>query len=219
MKINFLGHASFLVEAGEYRLLFDPFLTDNPVASKKPEQIKATHIFVTHGHDDHLGDAISIAEDNDAVIIGTVETVGLIPEGIKTDEGQIGGWIPQDFGRVKYTAAAHGSGVPGGLACGFIIEFEDQRIYHAGDTGLIMDMALLEYENIDVALLPIGDRYTMGPQDALRAVDMIKPRMIVPMHYDTWPPIEQDVESFKESVERDTGVDVKILKPGETLEI
>ncbi len=219
MEIKYLGHASFLISSKEYALLIDPFLSGNPGAAARADEVRATHIFVTHGHGDHLGDAVEVAKRTGATVYATVEIASCFPQGIDVEVGQIGGFVPSDFGGVKFTAAAHGSGVPGGLACGFLIEFEGKKIYHAGDTGLIMDMALLADEQVDVALLPIGDRFTMGPKDALRAVKMIKPRLAVPMHYNTMPPIVQDPEQWKKDVEAATTTEVSVLAPGEAFQL
>ncbi|MDR2522205.1 MAG: metal-dependent hydrolase [Synergistaceae bacterium] len=214
MNIKYLGHACFLITSGEYALLVDPFLDGNPAGAAKAEEVSATHVFVTHGHDDHFGDAASIASRCKATVYATVETAGRFPKEVTVEVGQIGGFIRAAFGGVKFTAAAHGSAVPGGLACGFLIEVAGKKIYHAGDTGLIMDMALLADESVDVALLPIGDRFTMGPRDARRAVGLIKPKRVVPMHYNTWPIIDQNPEGFKKDVEAETGVPVTVLPAG-----
>lgn len=219
LNIKFLGHSSFLISSKEYSLLIDPFLSGNPGAAAKPGEITATHVLVTHGHGDHIGDAVEIAQRCGSTVYATVETAGLFPEGTNLDVGQIGGFIRSDFGGVKFTSASHGSGVPGGLSCGFLIELDGKKIYHAGDTGLIMDMALLEEEEIDVALIPIGDRFTMGPKDALRAVKMIAPKRVIPMHYNTMPPIVQDPDRFKKDVEAQTEAEVVVLAPGESLEL
>jgi L-ascorbate metabolism protein UlaG (beta-lactamase superfamily) len=222
LNIKYLGHACFQIiskaASVEYSLLIDPFLSGNPASKVKAENVKATHVFVTHGHDDHLGDAISIATRCASTVYATVETGSRFPQAVKVEVGQIGGFVPADFGGVKFTAAAHGSSVPGGLACGFLIELEGKKIYHAGDTGLIMDMMLLGEEGVDVALLPIGDRFTMGPKDAVRAVGFIKPKRVVPMHYNTWPIINQDPELFKKDAEAATGTPVSVLTIGEALE-
>jgi len=219
LNIKYLGHSSFLITSKEYSLLIDPFLSGNPAAGAKADEINATHILVTHGHGDHLGDAAAIAQRCDSVVYATVETAGLFPEGVKLDVGQIGGFVPSDFGGVKFTTATHGSGVPGGLSCGFIIELEGKKLYHAGDTGLTMDMALLEEENIDIAFLPIGDRFTMGPKDALRAVKLIKPKQVIPMHYNTMPPIQQDPVQFKKDVEAATDAKVLVMDVGASFDV
>jgi L-ascorbate metabolism protein UlaG (beta-lactamase superfamily) len=148
-----------------------------------------------------------------------VETASLLPEDIRIEKGQIGGYIRTDFGGVKFLPAFHGSGVAGGLACGFLLEIEGKKIYFAGDTGLTVEMSLLAEDEIDVALLPIGDRFTMGPKDAVRAVSMIRPKKVIPMHYNTMPAIEQDPERFKEMTERDTGTECIILAVGESLSL
>ncbi|MDR0577306.1 MAG: metal-dependent hydrolase [Candidatus Accumulibacter sp.] len=214
MKLKFLGHSCFLVSAGKYSLIVDPFLSGNPGAAAKPGEIDATHVLVTHGHDDHIGDAVEIAARCGSTVYATVETAGRFPKSASVEVGQIGGFVASDFGGVKFTAAAHGSGIAGGLACGFLITIEGKKIYHAGDTGLIADMGLLEYERIDVALLPIGDRFTMGPRDAARAVGMIKPKIVIPMHYDTWPIVAQDPELFRKAVEDSGDARVVVLRVG-----
>lgn len=219
VTIRYLGHSCFQVRSKEYSILFDPFLTHNPLAAVQADDVTATAILVSHGHDDHVGDAVSIATRCGARVYATVETASLFPQGIKMEVGQIGGSIRTDFGRVKFLPAFHGSGVAGGLACGFLLEIEGKKIYHAGDTGLSVEMSLLAEENIDVALLPIGDRFTMGPEDALRAVRMIAPKKVVPMHYNTMPPIEQDPEAFKQRVEEATDAEVVVLGIGETMTI
>ena len=150
----------------------------------------------------------------------TVDLAGAVykPAGVKAMGGNLGGTAPMPFGSVKIFPAIHGSGVAGGLACGFVIEMDGKKIYHAGDTALMADMALLEEEGIDVALLPIGDFYTMGPKDALRAVKMIRPGLTVPMHYNTFPAIRQDPAAFADSVTA-AGFAAKVLNPGDSISL
>lgn len=218
MKVTFLGHACFLLDDGKYKLLTDPFLTGNPLAAVPADQVEADYIFVTHGHGDHLGDAVDIARRTGAPVCCTADLGNAVfaPAGVETIQGNLGGRMKLPFGSFKFTPAIHGSGVPGCLSCGFLFEMGGRKIYHAGDTSLTCDLALLEPEHIDVALLPIGDVYTMGPEDALRAAEMIKPQMVVPMHYDTMPPLRQDAQVFAASV-RDKGMQCLALKPGESL--
>lgn len=220
MKITWLSHACFLLEADGYRLLVDPFLTGNSLAAASPENVEADMIFVTHGHGDHVGDAAAISRRTGAPVCCTVDLAEAVfePDGIETLVGNLGGWVKLPFGRVKFTPAIHGSGVPGCLSCGFLFELGGKHVYHAGDTALTMDMSLLAEEQVDVALLPIGDVYTMGPADALRAVKLIRPGLTVPMHYNTFPPIVQDAEAFAAAVE-ESGFAAKVLRPGETFEI
>lgn len=221
MKIEFLGHACFLLESSGYKLLVDPFLTGNKLAAKKADQLVVDYIFVTHGHDDHVGDAISIAKRTGATIVAVVEIVRHLfaPADVKTLAGNIGGRQKAPFGSFKFVPANHGSGVPGALSCGFVIEIEGKKIYHAGDTGLVSEMCFLADEQIDVALLPIGDYYTMGPQDAVKAVELIKPKCVIPMHYNTFPVINQNPHAFKEEVERRNLSRVVVLSPGQVLEL
>lgn len=220
MKIQFLGHACFLLDDGAHKALVDPYLTGNPLAAVSANEVEADMIFVTHGHGDHVGDAVSIARRTGAQVCCPIELGGavFVPAGISVVSGNLGGWTKTPFGRVKLTAAIHGSGVAGGLACGFLFEMGGKKIYHAGDTALTSDMALLAAEGIDVALLPIGDFYTMGPEDALRAVEMIRPGLTIPMHFNTMPPVVQDGDAFAAAVQA-AGYPAKVLQPGETLEL
>lgn len=220
MKIQFLGHACFLLDDGAHKALVDPYLTGNPLAAVSANEVEADMIFVTHGHGDHVGDAVSIARRTGAQVCCPIELgeAVFVPAGISVVSGNLGGWTKTPFGRVKLTAAIHGSGVAGGLACGFLFEMGGKKIYHAGDTALTSDMALLAAEGIDVALLPIGDFYTMGPEDALRAVEMIRPGLTIPMHFNTMPPIVQDGDAFAAAVQA-ASYPAKVLQPGETLEL
>lgn len=220
MEIRYLGHACFLLTDGEHRVLTDPYLTGNPLAAVAAEDVECSMVFVTHGHGDHFGDAAAIAQRTGATLFSTVELIGsaLVPEGLRTGKGNLGGWQKMPFGAVKLVSAIHGSGVPGGLACGFVFDFHGKRIYHAGDTALTMDLGLLASERIDVALLPIGDYYTMGPEDALRAAEMIRPACVVPMHYNTFPVIRQDGEAFCRRVREELGCQAVALQPGEAME-
>ena len=218
MELTFLGHACFLMDDGSCKVLTDPFLTGNGLAAASADQVEADFIFVTHGHGDHTGDAEAIAKRTDATVCCTVDLAEGVfgPAGVKTQVGNLGGRISMPFGSAKFFQAIHGSGVPGCLTCGFIFEMGGRKIYHAGDTALMSDMALLADEEIDVALLPIGDVFTMGPEDALRAVKMIRPKLVVPMHYNTFPPIAQDPEAFAAYV-RAAGFQAQVLRPGESL--
>ena len=220
MKINFIGHSCFLIEEGKYSLLFDPFITGNPVAKVNTKDLKPTHIFVSHYHGDHSGDAVDIAKRAGATIFSTFEIGNeLSKSNANVVAGHIGGKAKTEFGSVKFFQAFHGSGIAGGHACGFVVDIGGKKIYHAGDTGLTKDMELLKRESIDYALLPIGDFYTMGPEDALEAVKMIKPKYAIPMHYNTFPPICQNPELFKKTVESKTDSKVIVLHPGEFIEV
>ena len=220
MKLTWLGHACFLLETAGSRLLIDPYLRGNALAACPPEAVEADWIFVTHGHGDHLGDAVEIAWRTGAPVCCTADLAAAVfaPAGVNTLEGNLGGWLSLPFGRVKFTAAVHGSGVPGGLACGFLFDAEEKRIYHAGDTALTTEFRLLEPEKLDAALLPIGDVYTMGPEDALRAIEMLRPRVAVPMHYNTFPQIRQDPAAFAAAAKQ-RGFAVRVLESGGSMEL
>lgn len=218
--LKFHGHACFSVTHGHTTLLFDPFLTGNPVATTAAGDIDCTYILVSHGHADHLGDTVQIAKRTGATVIATAEVANLAGEADCANISMhLGGKRAFDFGYVRVTPAFHGSGVPGGHAAGFIVNFYGKTIYFAGDTALFGDMALLgRLEKIDYALLPIGDNYTMGPDDAVEAVKLLQPAAVIPIHYNTWPVIAQSPEAFKEKVEP-LQVPVHILAAGQSLEL
>jgi len=228
MQVTFLGHSCFLFEGGT-SILIDPFITGNPVAKTKPEDINPDLIFVSHGHADHLGDAVAIAKNSGATIVSVFELASYCGKfGVQTHAMHIGG--SKRFGQVqvKLTPALHGSGLIDeegtiqylGNPCGFLFSLDGKTVYHAGDTGLFSDMSLISRRHaVDLALLPIGDNYTMGPDDALEAVKLIKPSLVIPMHYNTMPLIAQNPAEFKQSVESETPARAIILKPGESYEL
>lgn len=227
MKITFLGHAALLLEHDNFKALIDPFLTGNPVYKKDPQHIQGiTHVFITHGHGDHVGDALPIALDNNAMIICNAELARVFHQkenSITLHPMHIGGTYTFDFGRVKMTPALHGSAFTdedgthdGGNPCGFVISIGGKTIYHAGDTGLTMDMKLLEDEHIDLAFLPIGGNYTMDIDDAVRAVHFIKPLGVVPIHYNTFGLIQADPMDFAQKLPE---VNVFIIQPGNHIEL
>ncbi len=220
MELKFWGHSCFSLSDSNTHLLFDPFLTDNPNQLISADRIECDYILVSHGHFDHLGDTLKIAKRTKATVISTAEIARLCNENDCQAHGMhLGGKHSFPFGYVRITLAFHGSGIPGGHACGFVVNFFGKTIYFAGDTALFGDMALLgKLENIDYALLPIGDNFTMGPDDAVIAASLLKPKHVIPMHYDTWPLIKQDPQAYKKAVE-DQGIPVIIIKPGETLTI
>ncbi len=211
MKITYFGHSAFMIEAGGKTFLIDPFLTGNPHTQVDIMSLKPEYILVTHGHDDHLGDALTIAKNSDATIVAPAELAGYCQaKGAKTHPMHIGGGFNFDFGRIQLTEAQHGSAVfegdqviYAGNPCGFLLTVDGKTVYHAGDTGLFSDMELLgKRHKIDFALLPIGDNYTMGLEDALYAAGLIKADLSIPMHYNTFGYIMQDPEEFAEGVRK-----------------
>jgi len=221
--VTWYGHACIGIESGGYHLLVDPFLRDNPVAPVKPDQVQADFILVSHGHGDHVGDTIEIAKKHDALVISNFEVANwLAAQGVRTHPQHIGGGYHHPFGYLKLTQALHGSALPdgsyGGNPAGFLLSTSDgKKIYLAGDTGLFGDMRLIGEEGIDLAALPIGDNFTMGPLDALKAVKLINPQIVLPIHYNTWDLIAQDVHAWKKQVEAETKAKVVILQPGESI--
>lgn len=226
-RLRWLGHSCLLLESDGQNVLIDPFLTGNPTAATTPDKVPADFILVSHGHGDHVGDTVAIAQRTGATVICNYEISEWFQHkmGLKKVHGQQhGGGHGFPFGRVKLTLAFHGSALPdgsnGGNPCGFLITFKDgKRIYDAADTGLFGDMRLIGEEGIDLAILPIGDNYTMGPDDALRAVKLIQPRKVLPIHYNTFPLIEQDAAAWAARVRKETSTEPVVLKPGEWMDI
>jgi L-ascorbate metabolism protein UlaG (beta-lactamase superfamily) len=225
-RVRWLGHACLLFESDGQRILVDPFLTGNPAAAARAEEVPADFILLSHGHADHVGDVIPIAQRTGATVVANYEiSVWLEKQGLKKVHGQQhGGGHAFPFGRVKLTLAFHGSVLPdgtyGGNPAGFLITFRDgKKVYDAADTGLFGDMRLIGEEGLDLAILPIGDNYTMGPEDALRAVKLLQPRKVLPIHYNTWEIIAQDANAWADGVRRETQSQVAVLKPGDWLEV
>ena len=225
MRLTYHGHSAWEVQTGGVHIWIDPFLSQNPRADVDPKHIQADYLIVSHAHHDHLGDTEAIARRTGAVIIGMNElVVHFQDKGLAGEALQIGGGQDFPFGRVKLVRAIHSSAATGGTYMGteagiLLTDRDGTVLYHAGDTGLFGDMSLIGRAGIDVALLPIGDKYTMGPEDALTAVELLHPRLAVPMHYNTFPVIEQDAEAWKRAVESQTGVPVTVMQPGESIEV
>ena len=217
LTLTYLGHAGVLASGDKHTVAIDPFLTGNPVATMKAAEVKCTHIAVTHGHGDHLGDTVAIAKANKATVFAAFEiTEYLSEQGVKTEAGNPGGKISAPFGWVAFTQAFHSSSYNGrymGLALGVVVHIGGRTIYHCGDTGLFSDMQLIgEIYKPDVAFIPVGDRFTMGPELASRAAEMIKPHIAVPIHYGTFSLLISDPSGFKPK-----DVDVLVMKPGQQL--
>ena len=222
IKLTWYGHSAFALDIGESIILVDPFLKDNPLAPVAADTVKADYILVTHGHGDHVGDTVEIAQRTGAMVISNFEICNwLQAQGVPNLHPQhIGGGFRHPFGYLKLTIAHHGSSLPdgsyGGNPCGLLLDTEGKRIYLAGDTGLFYSMRLIGEEGIDLAILPIGDNFTMGPDDALRAVQLIEPRVVIPIHYDTFDVIKQDPHAWADRVREDTSTESIVLTPGES---
>ncbi|MDX1576871.1 MAG: metal-dependent hydrolase [Gemmatimonadota bacterium] len=228
-RLTFHGQSCVELQSGDgTRIVIDPFLSDNPVADVGPEHFeeRLDYVLLTHGHGDHIGDAWRLLEATGAMLIASYEIVSYAQDvqGVENAHPMhIGGGFDFPFGRVKLTPALHGGKIdaPGAegyttVPAGLLVELDGRRVYHAGDTALLTDMELLAGD-VDVALVPIGDNFTMGPEDAGRAIEMIRPEIAVPIHYGTWPVIEVDPQRFVDAV---GGLcEVRVLEPGDSLEL
>lgn len=230
MKVSFHGHSVVKIETSGKTILIDPFIEGNESCDLKVEDIKIDAILLTHGHGDHVGDTVELAEKNSAIVVAPFELAMYLGwQGVNTHAMHIGGSHQFDFGTLKYTQAFHGSsfideenkkiiytGMPGGI----LFTAEDKTVFHAGDTGLFSDMKLIgEQNNIDLAFLPIGDNFTMGPEDAVIAARWLKAKKVVPMHYNTFPLIEQDPKEFVANLTQIHDCEGVPLNPGEYIEL
>ena len=223
IELTWLGHASWMIKTGSHRILLDPFLNDSPTAPMKSADVEAEFILVSHGHFDHVADVAEIANRCGSKVIAVYEIAQWFSQqhSVQDTVGMnIGGSLDLPFGRIKMTQAIHSSQLPdgsyGGVAGGFILSIENKMIYFACDTALFSDMKLIAEKEIDVAVLPIGDLFTMGPEDSVRATNYLNPKQVLPSHYNTWPPIEQNAAHWAERVKAGSTAEPIVLQPGET---
>ncbi|HEY4309879.1 MAG TPA: metal-dependent hydrolase [Pirellulales bacterium] len=225
IELTWLGHGAWSVlapspEHGPQTILIDPFLDDSPTAAMKSDDVKADFILISHGHFDHVSDAAKIARRTGALVISNFEICQwLEKQGIaRTHPHNLGGGSSQKFGRVQLTIAHHSSMLPdgsyGGNPSGFLLSIAEQKLYFACDTALFYDMKLIGEGGLDLAVLPIGDQFTMGPADSIRATQLLAPKIVVPSHYDTWPPIHQDAALWADEIRSKTKAEPRVLTPG-----
>ena len=216
-QITYYGHGTFGLKINEFQLIIDPYFSENPATQTSFKDLYPDYLLITHGHGDHGGDAVEITNQPGAKVIANFEVANWLgTRGAEVFPQHIGGGHDYPFGYTKLTQAIHGSSMPdgsyGGMPGGFLITtLDNEKIYFAGDTGLFSGMSLIGEEGIDLAILPIGDNFTMGPDDALRAVKLIGPKHVIPAHYNTWPLIAQDPEAWKKRVESETDTTVHIM--------
>ncbi len=226
MKLKYFSHSAFQVTTDSgTKILIDPFLDDNPTSPVKSNEVEADYIILSHAHNDHIGDAMKIAKKGKVTFI-CVNELGnyLISKGFKTHNMHIGGGYNFDFGRVKFTIAHHGSQTPdgnyAGEPAGIILKADGKTLYHTGDTALFLDMKLIGEMNgpIDYMLLPIGDNFTMNITDAVRAAELVRPKIAIPIHYNTFDVIKADPQEFKKKVEA-VGINSRVLEYGEEIKL
>lgn len=224
VELTWLGHGSWSIHSGGHRVLLDPFLDESPTAPVKSDEVEADYILVSHGHFDHVADVAAIAHRTGAAVVAIFEISEWFKNQQNVEESlgmNLGGGVQLPFGHVKLVPALHSTQLPdgscGGTAAGYVLTVEQKKIYFACDTGLFSDMRLFGREGLDLAVLPIGDLFTMGPDDALEAVKLLAPRQVVPDHYNTWPPIEQDAAAWADRVRAQTEAEPIVIQPGETI--
>lgn len=226
MKVSYHGHSVVKIETESKTILIDPFITGNQLTDLEVDSVHPDVIILTHGHSDHVGDTVELAKKNNSLVIANFELATYLEwQGVRTHAMHIGGAYQFDFGKVKLTQAFHGTGMETednnfiylGMPAGILFMSEGKTIYHAGDTGLFSDMKLIGQRHpIDIAFLPIGDNFTMGPEDAAYAAGLLNAKLTVPIHFNTFPPIKQDPQHFIQLLDNQNG---KVLNPGESVEL
>ncbi len=226
IELTWLGHSSWKIVSGEHTILLDPFLNESPTAPVKADDVSADFILVSHGHFDHVADVASIANRCSATVVATFEVAQWFANEQKVGNTigmNIGGGIKLPFGHVKMVRADHSSQLPdgsyGGESAGFVVTIEGEKIYFVCDSALYSDMSLIGAAGIDVAVVPIGDLFTMGPEDSVEAIKLIQPKKVLPTHYDTWPPIEQDADAWADAVKKSTSAQPVVLEPGNSVTV
>ena len=226
-NVTWLGHNAWSIETGGRTILVDPFLNDSPTAPVRAEAVKADFILLSHGHSDHVGDTVAISKRTGATVLANFEVTQWLGKkgvaGNKLIGMNPGGGVKQPFGHVKFTIAHHSSSMPdglyGGVPGGFLVTLGNARIYFACDTSLFLDMKLIGAAGLDLAVLPIGDLFTMGPDESIEAIKLLAPKRVAPCHYNTWPPIAQDAEAWAKMVRSQTSAEPVVLKPGEGISL
>jgi L-ascorbate metabolism protein UlaG (beta-lactamase superfamily) len=224
LELTWFGHACWMLDTGIHRIIIDPFLSENPSAKIKSSDVNADFVLLTHGHFDHIADAAEITNRCDALLIANYEIASWFTEKhqVKRTLGMnLGGTAVLPFGRIKMTVAFHSSQLPdgsyGGNPGGYLIELAGKRIYFAGDTALFSDMALIKDGGLDLAILPIGDLFTMGPEDSISATKLLSPKRVLPSHYNTWPPIAQDAQLWAQHIRECTNSEPVVLQVGQAV--
>lgn len=225
MRLTYFGHSAFLLEVPGARLVLDPWLADNPHGAVDPAKLACDYALCSHAHGDHMSDALPLARAHGATIVAPYELAEYFAaQGARTIDLMPGGGVDLPWGRMKMTPAIHSSALElaggenraMGVAAGYVISAGGRTLYHAGDTALFGDMALIGRHGLDVALIPIGDFYTMGPDDALEALNLLRPKLAVPIHFNSSEKIRQDPHAFAARAAR-AGHTVRVMKPGEVI--